>query len=64
MNLKTRNIKISAQLWKLEKDWEDEITLVFKIPSKDMPKAIQIPIMKELELRVDEKRATKGEVTL
>jgi hypothetical protein len=49
-------IKISAQLWKLEKDWEGEITLIFKIPSKDMPKAIQIPIMTELKLKVEDKK--------
>jgi hypothetical protein len=49
-------LTISAQLWKLEKDWEGEITLIFKIPSKDMPKAIQIPIMTELKLKVEDKK--------
>lgn len=57
-------IKVSAQLWKLEKDFEGEVTLIFKIPSSDMPKAIQIPVMKELKLNINVKKLKPGEQTV
>ncbi len=58
------SIKVSAQLWKLEKDFEGEVTLIFKIPSRDMPKAIFIPEQRELELDISPKKKVKGEQTL
>ncbi len=57
-------IKVSAQLWKLEKDFEGEVTLVFKIPLRDMPKAILVPEQRELELNISPKKKVKGEQTL
>ena len=58
------NIRVSAQLWKLEKDFEGEVTLIFKIPSCDMPKAIFIPEQQELKLDISPKKKVKGEHTL
>ena len=45
-------IKISAGLYKLTKDNEGEITLVFKIPQTDANKSLEIPELKTLELKV------------
>jgi len=57
-------IKVSAQLWKLEKDFEGEVTLIFKIPASDMSKAIFIPEQQELGLDISSKKKVKGEQTL
>lgn len=46
-------IKLSAQLWKMSRDYEDEVTLIFKIPATQRIKADKIPVMEELKLRVE-----------
>jgi len=46
-------IKLCAQLWKMSRDYEDEVTLVFKIPSKQREDADKIPAMKELQMIIE-----------
>lgn len=46
-------IELSAQLWKMERDYEDEVTLIFKIPAIQRLEADKIPVMEELKLKVE-----------
>ena len=46
-------IKLRAQLWKMSRDYEDEVTLVFHIPSTQRADADKIPAQKELSLIIE-----------
>jgi hypothetical protein len=54
-------IKFNAQLWKVTRDQDDEVTIVLKVPASDAVKVIALPTQECLVIDVSREEETLAE---